>query len=324
MAFQDHDLSELRDLAEVTVAVATAAELGIYRALADGPAAPEALARRLDLDARAVALLLPVLEEAGLVRRADGGFALTPRARARLADPSSADYAAGGLPHWRHRMESWTRLPEVLRSGEPLPRPPGGRSRKDVARFMKGVAAAPDRRVREVVDACLGRRPGARTVLDLGGGPGRYARGFAARDLEVTLLDTPTTVEHVGRAYDLKEDESVRLVGADFHRDPLPEGPFDVVLLSNVLHIYPPEKNRALLAKVAEATAPGGVAAIAESFRGRSLRAALKGLLMLLRTAGGGAYSEEELAGWLREAGFGDVETLDLDPERQLMTAIRA
>lgn len=323
MAFQDHDLTELRDLAEMTVTVASAAEVGVFRALAGGPATPGELARELELDPRAVELLLPVLAELGLVARQDGTYALTPTARERLSDPSSPEYAGDGLPHWRHRMASWSRLPEALRTGEPLPRPAGGRSRSAIARFMRAVAAAPDERIRRVVDLCLERRPDARSVLDLGGGPGRYALAFAGRGLEATLLDTPDTVEHVARAFELEEVDSVRLVGADFLTDPLPDGPFDVVLLSNVLHIYSPAENRALLRRAADVTSEGGVAAIAEFVRGRSPRAARKGLFMLLRTEGGGTYTGGELRGWLADAGFGAAEIHDLDPERQLVTAIR-
>lgn len=323
MAFQDHDLNELRDLAEMTVTVASAAEVGVFRALAEGAAEPGELARELELDPRAVRALLPVLVKLDLLVREDGRYALTPGARRRLSDPTSPEYVGGGLPHWRHRMASWSRLPEALRSGEPLPRPGGSRSRSALERFMRAVAAAPSERIERVVELCLERRPDARTVLDLGGGPGRYALAFAERGLEATLLDTPDTVEHVARAFELEEVDPVRLVGADFRTDPLPTGPFDVVLLSNVLHIYSPEENRAVLRKAAGVTSEGGVAAIAEFVRGRSLRAALKGLFMLLRTEGGGTYTEEELRDWLAEAAFGEPEIHDLDPERQLVTAIR-
>ena len=131
---------------------------------------------------------------------------------------------------------------------------PGARRR--VGPKMAWVAAAPDRRVERVVDACLARRPRARTVLDLGGGPGRYARGFAARGLQVTLLDTPATVEHVARAYDLcyeawDEEFRRRVVRelVDYSRTPVDydmyneggKGPVTMDMLVNCS--YPPTSN---------------------------------------------------------------------------------
>lgn len=103
---------------------------------------------------------------------------------------------------------------------------------RDLAEMTATVAAA----ARVGIFRALLEGPAAPDdVLDLGGGPGHIARAFADEGLEVTLLDTPKTVAWVRGAYGLDEAERIHPVGADFLEDPLPEGPFDVVLLSNVL-----------------------------------------------------------------------------------------
>lgn len=325
--FQDLPLGRLRDLAEETAAVAAAADAGLFRALADGPAGPGELARRLDLETRPVRILLPVLAQLGLLEERDGRFALSEGARRRLADPSSPEYAAAGLPLWLRNLRALTHLPEVLRTGGPLEEPDEdaeGDDREALARFMAAMDAAPRERVRRLADLCLARRPDARRMLDLGGGPGHMSREFARRGLEVVLFDRPETVELVGPEYGLDDVPQIRLVGGDFHDDPLPEGPFDLVLLSNILHIYGETKNRALLEKVAEVTRPGGICAVAEFVRGLSPRAPRFGLIMLLRTEEGDAHREEDYLAWLSGAGFRDPEIADLDAERQLLTAVRA
>ncbi|MDX1568744.1 MAG: methyltransferase, partial [Longimicrobiales bacterium] len=124
--------------------------------------------------------------------------------------------------------------------------------------------------------------------------------------------------------YGLEDDPAIGLEGGDFNEDPLPPGPFDIVLLSNILHIYGPSKNRSLLRKVADVTTEGGVCAIGEFVRGASPRAARFALTMLLKTEEGNTYSEEEYAEWLRAAGFRDVRLERLDEDRQLLTAVRA
>ena len=260
--------------------------------------------------------------ELGLLEEVAGTYRPTARCRAELCDPGSDAYVAGGLSHWLSSMRSWTRLDEVLRRGGPLEKRAEKRDATRVNRFMSAMAAAPEERIRRIVALCLERKPDAKTALDVGGGPGLMSRAFAARGLEATLLDTPEVIEHVRDVYGLASVDGLETVAGDFN-EALPEGPFDIVLLSNVLHIYGPERIRALFARVAAVTRPGGVVAIQEFLRGRSGRAGRFGIRMLLLTDEGNAYSEAELAGWLRAAGFAEARVDDVDEDRQLLTAAR-
>lgn len=319
----DWTLAESRDLSQVALLVAAAHEVGLFTAIGKEPADAGGLAERLGLNGHATRVVCEALVEVGLLTADDGAYRPTPRCREELCDPEDAGYAAGGLSHWLATMRSWTGLDEVLRRGGPLEARAARRDSGGVKRFMSAMATAPAERVTRIVDICLERRPDAATVLDLGGGPGHMSRAFAARGLTATIVDTADVVEYVVDAYGLGEVPSIRVVAADFNADPLPRGPFDIVLLSNILHIYPPELNAALLRKVADVSAPGGVVAVAEFLRGRSGRAARFGVQMLLHTQGGDAYGEDEVADWSSEAGFGDVRVDDLDSDRQLLTAIR-
>ena len=323
MDLRGRTLAELRDQTEATLLIAAAHDVGLFRALCDEPADAGALAERLGLDGRATHIACEALVELGFLTVDDGAYRPTARAREELCDPEGPGYTAGGLSHWLSSMRAWIRLGEALHRGGPLEERPVRRDEARVGRFMSAMAAAPEARTKRIVDLCLQRRPGAATVLDLGGGPGHLSRGFVARGLTATLVDTEEIVKHVARAYHLAEEGGIDMVVADFNADPLPRGPFDVVLLSNILHIYAPERNKALVARVAEVTAPGGVVAVAEFLRGRSGRAARFGIQMLLLTDEGDAYGEDEVVGWLEAAGFGDARVDDLDADRQLVTAIR-
>jgi len=323
MDLRDHSLADLRDLTESTLLVAAAHEVGLFASLGKEPADAGALAEHLDLDGRATHIVCEALVELGLLAVDDGAYRPTPRCREELCDPEQSGYVAGGLSHWLRSMRAWTHLDEVLRRGGPLEERPATREEPRVARFMSAMAAAPEERVNRIVDLCLERRPGAASVLDLGAGPGHISRAFAGRGVAATMLDMDDVVRHVTTAYGLEGVDGLTVLRGDFNTDPLPRGPFDIVLLSNVLHIYPPERNVALLKKVAEATTPGGLVAVAEFLRGRSGRAGRFGVQMLLHTEGGDAYRDEDVTSWLDEAGFGDVRVDDLDPDRQLLTAMR-
>ena len=323
MRIQDHSLAELRDLADLAVLIAAATEAGLFESLGREPATTVELAQRLRYDDRAVRITLLALEEAGLLERSGDRFQPSEQCRQDLCDPEAATYAGGGLPHWLRSVRSWTRLSEVLSRGGPLEPYSGQRSPEDVARFMAGMAAAPLERVERIVDICLERHPDARSVLDVGGGPGHMTRTFVARGLLGTLFDTPGVIGYVTDAYGLGDMDGLSTVSGDLLTDELPTGPFDVVLISNVMHIYGPEVNRRLLEKAAKVVPAGGIIAIAEFLRGRSGKAGRFGVQMLLKSDGGDAYSESDFTEWLEEAGFGGVQVADLDPDRQVLTAVR-
>jgi len=336
--FWEIPLGRRRDLAEETATVAAAAAAGIFQALDEEPATPSELAERLGLEPRPVEILLAFLADAGLLRieAGDGTHFVTERTRRTLGDPDDDAFAAGGLPLWLSNLRAFTRLPRVLETGGPVEEDDqddqGDRSEtrdesrkkgERLARFMAAMNAAPRKRIEKLVDLCLERNPDAERVLDLGGGPGHMSREFTRRGLDVVLYDLPETVRFVATEYGLEDDPAIGLEDGDFNRDPLPPGPFDIVLMSNILHIYGPRKNRDLLEKVAGVTRKGGVCAIAEFVRDASPRAARFALVMLLKTEEGNTYSEEEYAAWLRDAGFGHPRLDTLDEERQLLTAIR-
>lgn len=323
MDLRNRTLAELRDLTESTLLVAAAHEVGLFASLGKEPADAGALAEQLDLDGRATNIVCEALVELGLLDVDDGAYRPTPRCREELCDPERSGYVAGGLSHWLRSMRAWTHLDEVLHHGGPLEDRPASREEPRVARFMSAMASAPEERVKRIVDLCLERRSGAASLLDLGGGPGHMSRAFAERGVAATMLDTHDVVHHVTAAYGLGEVDGLTVLSGDFNTDPLPRGPFDIALLSNILHIYPPERNVALLKKVADVTTAGSLVAVAEFLRGRSGRAGRFGVQMLLHTDGGDAYGEDDIAAWLEEAGFGDVRVDDLDPDRQLVTALR-
>jgi SAM-dependent methyltransferase len=317
----DFQLNAMRDTAEVATVVAAAAQAGIFEELMRGPGSTRALAERLQLDARALGIVLGALADWGLVAARDGTYALTDLGRRTLGDPASPDYAARGLPLWLSGLAAMVQLPDVLRTGRGLDATMQGHDREHLAHFMAAMAAAPHARIQRVVDLCLARPPRARTALDIGGGPGLYARELATRGIDVTLFDTPETIDFVADAYQLRDAAGIHLAGGDAIAGPLPSGPFDLVLVSNVLHIYAPAQIRAILRNAAAATAPGGVIAIGETVRGASPRAARLAIVMLLSTDGGNTYTADEYERWLSEVGFEGMQMANADAERQLITA---
>lgn len=87
-------------------------------------------------------------------------------------------------------------------------------------------------------------------ALDVAGGSGRNARWLARHGLSVTIAD----ISDVGLAR--AASDGFATVVVDFDRDPLPEGPWDVILVNHFLH-------RPLFAQVSSRLEPHGLLAVA-------------------------------------------------------------
>ncbi len=319
-------LREFRRGAEWGLAVATALELGLVDALADGPASSRELAARLSLDPRGTSALLGALEGLGAAREDRDGWRLTGPARARLVDPDTPDFEGDSLRHWLRTVRRWSAdLPDAVRRGRGPERAGPGQGagdREDLAAFMAAMANRSPAMVAAVADRILDVAPGTGTLLDVGGGPGAYARGLAERGLRVTLFDTPDVIDLVSDAYGLADAPGISLAAGDF-LETLPEGPFDAVLLANVTHIYGPAENAALIRRAASRLGPGGLLAVLDFVRGESDFAPLFALTMLLSTESGGTWSRAEYARWMEDAGLGGVRCASVGPDAQLLTARR-
>ena len=323
------DLRTYRRHADWAVVAALGLEIGVYDALADGPLPRAELAGRLSADERGLGILLGALEELGAVRRDAEGWRLTGPGRARFVDEDTPDHQAGAARLWlSNTRRLLDRLPEAVRTGEPArSAESAGTDEGELASFQAAMADKDRELVERVAagcaEACTERVPEGGRALDLGGGPGVFARALRDRGFEVTLFDTPEVVDHVAEAYGLRDATGIELEAGDFEED-LPEGPFDLVLLANITHLLPPEGNAALISRLADRMPPGGVLAVVDFVRGESPFAPLFGITMLLNTAEGNTYERPDYERWLADAGFEHVRLRPVDEDRHLLTARRS
>jgi cyclopropane fatty-acyl-phospholipid synthase-like methyltransferase len=160
---------------------------------------------------------------------------------------------------------------------------------------------------------------GAKSLLDLGGGPGTYAMAFLGRNpgLRATVCDRPAALEVAKEiAGTHKAGPRLSYLPLDLLSENIP-GSYDVIWYSNVLHIYSPEQNQSVFQRVRAALNPGGRLLIQDAFLHdreglHPEDASLFAVSMLLFTETGDTYSVAETTGWLREAGFDAVRPLKL------------
>jgi len=294
-------------------AASAAVKLGVFEVLGDGPQTAAQVARRIEADERGVALLLDALEALGYVSARKGRYEATVMTTRWL--PVLAD----GIPFFeRVVFERWRALEERVR-GVPPPENPYAEYDEQTWRDFEAGMMAVAGMAADNVTAKLKLPPTARRLIDIGGGHGLYSIKLCRRfpQLSATVFDVAEALE-VAREVIAAEDMEgrVSVQEGNFWVDGLGTG-FDVALLFNIVHAHQPDKNTELLRKVKSALNPGGLIVILDQLPGKTLgpaakaSAVLQGLNLFI-TAGGQAYSFNEISRWLVTAGFTKPRRINL------------
>ncbi|HMF19542.1 MAG TPA: class I SAM-dependent methyltransferase [Gemmataceae bacterium] len=297
-------------------AIMAGSKLGVFDALADGPATAAEVAQRIGADPRATGKLLNALTGAGYLRWKNDRYRLARVARKWLLSNCPCSLNDNML----HRYLEWDicgHFEDFVRTGKALD-VHGGFPAEKWPVYLNGMRSLAGLSAGEVVRR-LPAPAGARTMLDLGGAHGYYSVALCRRypDLSATIIDLPDAVQ-AAAAILARENMGSRVVHradnvltADLGKDQ-----WDLVFASQLLHHFDAESNRQLLQRVARALRPGGIVAILEVIRPSSPRSAGQtGTLLDLFfavTSLSGTWSQAELAGWQQEAGLTPLKPIRL------------
>ncbi|MHC4984961.1 MAG: methyltransferase [Planctomycetota bacterium] len=294
-----------------------AAELGIFDALTDGPCSADDVAGRLNINARATAVLLDAMAAMELLAKDAGRYALSPGVAELLTRDSDRSVTSMVL-HLGNCLRNWEQLSRVVRGGR----------RADFRSSMRGAHADQEAFIEAMDDVCRSVAPGLveqlgppafRHLLDVGGGPATWTVAFlqAAPEARATVFDLadviPIAQRHVAAA---GLTGRVEFVAGDFNRGALPHGP-DLAWVSAIAHMNSRHENRRLFGRVHTALADGGRILIRDVVMDDTLTSPAEGAMfainMLVHTHGGRSYSFNELSEDLAAAGFSGPERLHED-----------
>ncbi len=285
--------------------ISAALKTGLLQSIAVKKQSADELADEHGYDLRAVEMIMEALREMRLVSRNRAHYELREPAKVYV-DKTRPDYKGSSLLHSSRLIENWTNLDKAIRTGKSQTR---RRSENELEDFAMAMDEFSRVKAPQVCSFIRGARPNGKTALDLGGALGTYSKELLKKGFEVTLLDTQGLTE-MAKVH--LEDTSVKILAGDFN-ERLPNEKFDVILLSNITHIYKPEKNEALLSRVEKHLSPGGMIAIVDLIRGKSEGAAMFGVNMLVHTAGGGTWTMPQYEKWLRHAGLKLISIKDIE-----------
>ena len=293
----------------------SAAELGVFEALAPGPLPLDALRERLGLHQRGARDFLDTLVALGLLDRDDDGYRSTAEADLFL-DPGKPSYL-GGLLEFHNKVMylPWASLTEALRTGK---NQAGHQNADDM---FGNVYADPDQ-LAALATAMTAYSAGSAIALanafpwdeyqsfcDLGTAQGMVPVQLALRHPHLSGMgfDLPPVGPIFERFIaDYNLSSRVTFAGGDFFTDPLPSA--QVYVLGHVLHDWGLDAKRALLRRVYEALPEGGAVIVYEMLIDDDRRTNAPGLLMslnmLVLSHDGFDYTGADCQAWLAEAGF--------------------
>ena len=272
------------------------------------------------LDPRGLRLLLDACVAVGLLLKDGAYYSNTPAVESTLVAGAPHDLTRA-VRYNRDVYPAWGRLSELVKTGQPVEAPEVhlGVDAERTRRFvlaMHGRALGIGRAIIPLLDLS-----GCRRLLDLAGGPGTYAVLIAQANPELSCvtIDLPA-VSAVAKELVGDEGMSERVTchAGDYHTDVYETAAFDAVTIFGALHQESPEQIVAILKSAYQALKPGGRIYILDMMTDhthtRPAFSALFAVNMALTTYNGWVFSDEELHGWLREAGFEACGTRAVPP----------
>lgn len=300
-------------------AVSIALKFGLFDALEEGPMTCAEVARQLEVNERGISLLLEALEAIGYLEKPDSRFANSAMTRKWMLH-DSPNCIANLFSFFDSVIERCDYLEESIRNGEP---PVFGWKwfnqhpwvwQEYYAGMLDGARLVCDEVVSKVKLTSTAKR-----LLDVGGGHGLYSVKFCQKhpELTATVFDWPQALE-VARATIATEkmEQRVILQVGDLWEDNLGDG-YDVVLIFNMVHMYPPDKNHELIQRTANTLKPGGLLVVLDQISGKGRGSAAQAIarlqgLQLFNSIMGQTYTSEEIGNWLAISGFDNIQTSSL------------
>ena len=282
------------------------------------------------IEGRGLTLLADACVAEGLLEKDGETYANTPAGKAALIPGGPADLTKA-IRYNRDVYPAWGKLAEFAFTGKPVERPEVHLGENEAR--TKAFAAAMFGRAMGIGKCVIGmvgetfasasRRDGDGTVrvLDLAGGPAAYAILMCQANPGMTCV----TVDLPAISAEAKEyvaqfglQERIECRAGSYHTDEYEAEAYDVVTIFGALHQESPEAIVDILKRAHRALKPRGHLLVLDMMTDRTHTApkfsALFAVNMALTTANGWVFSDEELKGWMREAGFEPGETRPVPP----------
>lgn len=293
----------------------TAVKLELFTMLNEKELSAGEIASRIHADSERLELLMNALVAIRVLRKQGDRFANTSVAQTYLVK-TAAQYIGHLLVLQDAEWDNWGRLEQTILTG-----------RSPVTCHLFETNPELGANVLSVLDRIgqhsgpeLAKRlrlDGVTSLLDLGGGAATNAIAFcqAYSGLHVTVFDLPDTLKTAERRVtEAGLASRIELIPGDFNCDGW-GGPYDAVLMSDILHYQGLGANARLVKQAFLHLKPGGRLIVKDRFLDESgtspAWATAFAVHILVNTEQGRCFKVSEALGWMMKAGFQSVSEVE-------------
>lgn len=295
-------------------------ELGVFRLLADGPRDLGTLHEEIGGSEETLRAVLDAAAGLELLSKEDGAYGVSDAFLASMGIEDSPAYLGEWIAFLHALATPLLKLDEAVRTGEP----PGA--------LFEDMSAdnLPAKRMTRAMDAYSRTRgvelatrldySGVETLLDIGCGPGTYSLAIIERHpgIRATLVDLPGPIAEARRIMEARGvADRVEFIATDALTHEFTDT-YDMVLVSNTLHMLGPELSQKLLDRCYDLVSPGGMLVIQAQYleddRTSPRWPVLLNLVQRVATPHGRNHAIGETTEWLRRAGFSQIDYKPFSP----------
>ena len=306
-----------------------AVELDVFTVIGGGGKSGKVIAKKIGTDLRATEMFLNALVSLRLLKKTKEMYRNTVVSK-RCLTKNSPIYQGDRIHHFHNMWDYWSRLSTAVKTGKPTA---FDNAKEDIdeprlrefIRAMHNIATVQAGEIYRKLQIEKYSR-----LLDLAGGQGTYAVRFAEKNqnLKAVVFDLPDVIKIAGDH--IKESGLTGQIvtqAGNCLEDNFGKELYDIVLVSNLLHIYEAAENQKILKKCWDSLMKKGIVVVQEFILNPAKTMPLFGTLfslnMLMGTRSGSSYSAVEIKEWLKKAGFKNIKRINLGMDSGLISGCK-
>jgi len=284
------------------------------------------VATKINADDRATDRLMNALCGMGILKKVKGKFYNSELSSKYLVE-GKPDFM-GNLYHTNNLWNSWSHLTDSVVKGTSFK---GDQNKVEKENWVESfIGAMHYRGVNQgKILAMMIDLTNVKSMLDVGGGSAAFSIEIVKKNSKINavVLDLPHVIPLTKRYVDEAGlTENFDFIKGDYLTKDF-ENNYDLILLSAIVHINSYEQNKMLIKKCADALNKEGMVIISDFImnddRTQPAYGALFSLNMLVGTAKGDTYTEQEMKEWFTSAGITNLERKNTSFGSDLMIGIK-
>ncbi|MFW2331923.1 MAG: methyltransferase [Nitrospinota bacterium] len=282
------------------ILIITAVRMRLFDLLAPDGKKLEDIANEASLNQEKLRLILVALSSIGLITKQKDIFKNSELSKEFLL--STSNNFIGGIINLNERaIDNWLQIEEVLKSGEPIASKES--SFEEQTNWRKTFLSAMQELSKDKVDKVVSLLPllENQTIIDIGAGPCSYLINILNKfkNVDCIAFDLPESKEYISSLLlTLGLDQKIKIISADALDYDFGIAKYNLIIISQFLHIIGSDKSYELLQKLHRSLKPSGSIAIQEIVAPDDNQLNEGGLFavqMAIGTENGTIFSKQEL-----------------------------